>query len=72
MKTRAYSYVIDRVDGKHLPQLYRALAEVTELTSIDFNRNSRILTVEAAWDPERAIRLVCETVGVDFRARLRN
>ncbi len=72
MKTRAYSYVIDSVDGRHLPQFYRALAEVTQLTSIDFNKDSKVLTVKAPWDPEDSIRLVCEVVGVDFRLRLRN
>lgn len=67
MKRRNYSYIIDGVSGPRLKLFYRALAQADQLTKADFRKDTRVLDVEAVWDPEPSIKLICQVVGASYR-----
>jgi hypothetical protein len=67
MRMRNYSYIIDGVSGPRLVQFYRAIAQAGQLTKVRFDKETRVLNVEAAWDPEPSIRLACQVVGASYR-----
>ena len=71
MRLRKYGFVIDNVRGSTLPRLYKALAEASQLTGMYFDDVSHVLRVEALGDPEKSIRIACESAGAAFRTRLR-
>ena len=68
---RSYKYILDEIKADNLPRLYKALAQASQLTKIDFNKESKILTVEAAWDPEESVRMACQVIEAKLRSRLK-
>jgi len=70
MGIRTYRFLIDKADGWNPVRFYRAIAEASQLTKAEFDETSRILTVEAAWDPEESVRLACKVSGAIFRVKM--
>ena len=68
---RSYKYILDEIKADNLPRLYKALAQASQLTKINFNRESKILTVEAAWDPEESVRMACQVIEAKLRSPLK-
>jgi hypothetical protein len=70
MKVRVYRYIIDGVNDATLPVLRKTVSVVPGMKVLGFDRQSSVLSVEAAADQEDSVKMACSVSGVRFRVRM--
>ncbi len=71
MKRRIYKYLIDGVTTEKLAALRKAIAQVPQITGLDFSIPASTLAVEASANPRDSVELACRVVGVQLRAEIK-